>query len=197
MSSENEKRWDDLVGCERLIKGARVNLHLVVPVLIVTAVCSAGVVVEHYYPQLRVPLRVATWALVAYGCYQLWTAAIGLSEKCARPTGPVAVPAVPVAAAGAAAAEDSDEEGAAGGGDQKAHREAAKKAHSEKVKQARMNERRIAKEMEEARRNAVAPHALTDEQLQELWQKPSASEAPAPSSAPTGTPGRGGKGKRA
>jgi hypothetical protein len=164
----------------------------VVPVLIVTAVCSAGFVIEHYYPQLRVPLRVATWALVAYGCYQLWTAAIGLSEKCARPTGPVAGPAVPVAAAGAAAADDSDEEGVARGGGQKARREAATKAHLEEVRQARMNERRIAKEKEEARRNAVAPDAYTDAQLQELWQKPSASEAP----APTGTPGRGGKGKR-
>ena len=71
------KPWSEMRGCERIMEGARKNLYLVAPLLIVTALCTAlALFTEHVLPPglPQTAFKITFFALAAYGAYSLWAA---------------------------------------------------------------------------------------------------------------------------
>jgi hypothetical protein len=80
-ASSAPKRWEDLRGCERIVRGAQANLHFVATACFVILLCSLAGAVEYSAPSLGIPLKLAFIALVVGGVYYLWTSALSLTER--------------------------------------------------------------------------------------------------------------------
>ena len=81
------KKWEDLRGCERIVAGLRKNLHFVATAVFVIALCAGAAAADARWPALGLPLRAAFLALVDFGAWSLWTAALSLSDASADRAG--------------------------------------------------------------------------------------------------------------